>query len=292
MFHRSTFVAARTAIVLSSVLGCSFAASLTHAAEPEAICTTSKQKAAARKLGAMVNCHNKAIKKAEPVDTECLAKAQLKFETSFARAEAKGGCATTGDVAAISALVDGWLDELLVAASSSEKTVFISSQSYEGNLGGLAGADAKCAALASTAGLSGTYAAWLSTSTVDAASRFGAPGATYSLVDGTLIANSLADLTDGTISAAIVLDENGAPANSRAWTGTSPAGTACFQGSGGNCNLTSPGNDGLVRTACEDWTVAVAGSEAVTGFAATNGAWTLEGDRACPDLHRLYCMEQ
>jgi len=253
--------------------------------------TAAKQKAAAKKLSAMVNCHNKAIKKLAPVDAECLAKAGEKFESAFAKAGAKGGCTTSGDAAAISSMVDGWLAELLVAGSS-QRTVFISSQSYVGDLGGLAGADAKWAALASAAALGGTYAAWLSTSSVNAASRFGATGATYALVDGTPIANSLADLTDGTLAAAIDLNENGVATNSRAWTGTAPAGTACFQGSGGNCNLTSPGNDGLVRTACEDWTVAVPGSEAVTGFLATNGAWTLEGDRACPDLHRLYCVEQ
>jgi hypothetical protein len=289
MFHRIAFLAAPAAFVFSFALCSAFPANFAHAADPEANCTTAKQKAAAKKLSAMVNCHNKAIKKLEPVDAECLAKAQRKVEDSFAKAEAKGGCLTTGDVSSISALVDSWLAELLAAASP--KRVFISSQSYEGNLGGLAGADAKCAALASAAELTGTYAAWLSTSSVNAVSRF-APGARYTLVDGTVLASSLADLTDGTLSAAIDLDENGVVTNSRAWTGTAPAGTACFQGSGGNCNLTSPGNDGLVRTACEDWTVAVAGSEAVTGYMATNGTWTLEGDRACPDLHRLYCVQQ
>jgi hypothetical protein len=58
------------------------------------------------------------------------------------------------------------------------------------------------------------------------------------------------------------------------------------------CGLTSPGNDGLERTACADWTVAMAGSEAVTGVATTDGTWTLEGDRACPDQHHLYCVQQ
>jgi hypothetical protein len=292
MFQRTAFLAAPAAFLFSFALYSTFPANPAHAADPAALCTTAKQKAAAKKLSAMVACHNKAIKKLEAVDAECLAKAGEKFEAAFVKAESKGGCVTSGDKAAIAALVDAWLAELLQAASSREKTIFISSQSFEGNLGGLAGADAKCSALASAAALSGTYAAWLSTSSVNAGSRFGAPGATYALVDGTPVAGSLADLTDGTILVGISLDENGVPTNSRAWTGTAPAGTACFQGSGGNCNLASPGNDGLVRTACEDWTVAVPGSEAVTGYLATNGAWTLEGDRACPDFHRLYCVEQ
>ena len=41
------------------------------------------------------------------------------------------------------------------------KTVFVSSQTYDGNLGGLAGADAKCQGLADAAGLKGTFKALL-----------------------------------------------------------------------------------------------------------------------------------
>src|SRR5207248_2675590 len=42
------------------------------------------------------------------------------------------------------------------------KRVFVTSVMYDGNLGGLAGADAKCQARATAASLSGTYKAWLS----------------------------------------------------------------------------------------------------------------------------------
>src|SRR5215212_6677746 len=41
-------------------------------------------------------------------------------------------------------------------------SVFLSSITYDGNLGGLSGADAKCQGLAAVAGLPGIYKAWLS----------------------------------------------------------------------------------------------------------------------------------
>jgi hypothetical protein len=248
-----------------------------------------KQQAAAKKLTAKVKCWGVALKKGKAVDPACLAKAEQKFDDAFAKAEEKGGCLTSNDAAAVETLVDGWLGELL-AALPARKVVFISSQTYDGNLGGLAGADAKCQTLATTAGLAGTYVAWLSDSTTDAASRIG-PGA-YALVDGTIVATGLPDLLDGTLVAPINLTESGAPLNDRAWTGTAPDGTACFMGHTGACGLTSPGNDGLERSACANWTVAMAGSEAVTGVATTDGTWTLEGDRACPDQHHLYCIQQ
>ena len=48
------------------------------------------------------------------------------------------------------------------------KLVFTTSASYAGDLGGLAGADAKCAQSASTAGLDGTFVALLSDATTNA----------------------------------------------------------------------------------------------------------------------------
>jgi cysteine-rich repeat protein len=56
---------------------------------------------------------------------------------------------------------------------SLSKKVFVSSQMYDGNLGGLAGADAKCQALADAANLTGTYMAWISTNQHDRAWRPG-----------------------------------------------------------------------------------------------------------------------
>lgn len=67
--------------------------------------------------------------------------------------------------------------------------VFVTSEAYNGNLGGVTGADAKCQALADAANLGGTYRAWLSASGQAANSRLIHSIHPYGLVDGTLIAN-------------------------------------------------------------------------------------------------------
>ena len=118
--------------------------------------------------------------------------------------------------------------------SQGQSIVFVTSTSSNGDLGGLAGADATCNSLAQTAGLSGTYVAWLSTSTTDARDRI--DDASYIRVDGTPIANNLADLIDGSLQNAVLLDETGTTMAVRVWTGTlalggvknpNPAGNLC-----------------------------------------------------------------
>ena len=91
-------------------------------------------------------------------------------------------------------------------------TVFVTSTSTTGNIGGVAGADAICAAQANAAGLSGRFLAWLSdTRGASPSARFNKSLGAYRLVDGTQIASSYADLTDGRIAAPINLDEFGEP---------------------------------------------------------------------------------
>ena len=81
---------------------------------------------------------------------------------------------------------------------------------YDGNLGGLAGADAKCDLLASNAGLTGTFRAWLSDGIDSPDTRFLKAGNPYVLVDNTtVIASDWTDLTSGSIQAPINLTELG-----------------------------------------------------------------------------------
>jgi hypothetical protein len=84
-----------------------------------------------------------------------------------------------------------------------------------GNLGGLAGADAHCQALAQAVGAGGkTWHAYLSTSTVNAKDRIGS-GPWYN-VKGQLIAQNVADLhteNGNKISAATALNEKGTAPN-------------------------------------------------------------------------------
>lgn len=73
-------------------------------------CSTAKQKAAAKKIGATLKCHQKAAADAVPVDPECLAKVDAKFSEAIAKAEARGGCIVTGDEAALDQACDECVD--------------------------------------------------------------------------------------------------------------------------------------------------------------------------------------
>jgi hypothetical protein len=106
-------------------------------------------------------------------------------------------------------------------------TVFITSQTFDGNLGGLAGADAKCQALAQAAGLSGSFRAWLSNGTASPSSRFTKAPVPYVLVDGTPIASDWDDLVDGTLDHHIDVTEQNSNLLKEwgAWTATLSDGT-------------------------------------------------------------------
>jgi hypothetical protein len=82
---------------------------------PAQKCSASKIKATSKKAAAKLKCHEKAITKGVAVDPACLTKAEDKFTDAFAKAEAKSGCATTGDTNAIEALVDTFVDAAVVA---------------------------------------------------------------------------------------------------------------------------------------------------------------------------------
>ena len=107
-------------------------------------------------------------------------------------------------------------------ALQATRLVFASSQSYRGNLGGLAGADAKCPARADAAGLPGTYRAWLSTATESAGGRMTPSTLPYVLVNGVRVAANFADLVDGTLENPISVTEKGVSVSSFliVWTAT------------------------------------------------------------------------
>jgi cysteine-rich repeat protein len=91
------------------------------------------------------------------------------------------------------------------------RIVFVTSEIYTGNLGGLAGADAKCQSLADAAGLPGNYMAWLSTGASSPSTRFMQSPNPYVLVNGTKVADDWADLTDEEIDHPIDTDQAGNP---------------------------------------------------------------------------------
>jgi hypothetical protein len=154
--------------------------------------------------------------------------------------------------------------------------VFVTGGVFDGNLGGLAGADTACtdAALAANSPLTGTWTAWLSDNSTNAIARI--IDGEYQLLNGTVVANNKADLTDGTLDAAIDLTENqntlGAGQN--VWTATDTDGT-------------NPG----VGT-CVNWSTASNANTSQVGEAdATDATWTdLGGGNTCEKTNHLYCF--
>jgi hypothetical protein len=152
-------------------------------------------------------------------------------------------------------------------------TVFVTSTTYNGNLGGLAGGDAACQTRATAAGLPGTFRAWLSTNAVSAGSRFVHSTGPYRLVTGTTIADDWSDLTDATLAAAIDRTEIGTQVPSLVWTGTDASGQT-------------------TGSTCVDWTSSSSASIARIGSAAaTDSGWTSTNNDSCTNSYRLYCFQ-
>lgn len=159
----------------------------------------------------------------------------------------------------------------------SAKRVFVTSTNYNGNLGGLSGADAKCQIQATAANLGGNWKAWLSDSTGSPSTRFTKSTLSYKNLNGGLIANNWDDLVDGSIQNPIAWTETKTVHAGWVWTNTSPTGTA-----------SSLDN-------CSNW------SSAQTGFTSWIGngniippgsRWTQDSGLDCWQSTRLYCFEQ
>ncbi len=72
-------------------------------------CTAAKYKAIGIAASKKAKCKAKAVRKGEDVDAECLAKAETKLISKLEKAEQKGDCLTTGDEAALRAIVDSFI---------------------------------------------------------------------------------------------------------------------------------------------------------------------------------------
>ena len=164
------------------------------------------------------------------------------------------------------------------AACPAPLRAFITSTStYTGNLGGAVGADAICQGRANTAGLGGTWQAWVSDLGSTPPTRWATQSATgYALLDGTVVANNFADMTDGNgIAAPINRDEfNMAVAFDNVWTGTTETGT-------------------LDVVHCLGFTDGSGGESSRVGANNQSGVlWTDAGPTVCSTTNRIYCFEQ
>jgi hypothetical protein len=146
--------------------------------------------------------------------------------------------ASTSDAAPADGAVDGSPQDGLAPdaadaavgdadAAVADRIVFLSSDLYPGNFGGLANADASCQALAAQAGIPGTFRAWLGE--VDGgspATRMTRSFGSYVLVNGAVVATSFGGLLSATeLMVAIDVDENGVQvAPTGVWTNTNEQG--------------------------------------------------------------------
>src|SRR2546428_495518 len=73
---------------------------------PAQVCAAAKLKTTGNVASAELGCHAKAAKQGATVDAACLAKADAKLTSGFAKAEARGGCPSTGDVDDVGAILD------------------------------------------------------------------------------------------------------------------------------------------------------------------------------------------
>ncbi len=161
--------------------------------------------------------------------------------------------------------------------------VFVTDESYNGNLGGIAGADEICQQAAEDAGYPGDYKAWLSAGSSPSTS-FSNPESPYIRTDGALIADGWDDLV--TFNSGSFIDNpveitpslTGA-ANAVVWTNTSVDG------------------EPLVSAPCGAWNSELAPQGAppvVTGSTSrTNLGWTIGSvENSCSSEARLYCFGQ
>ncbi len=104
---------------------------------------------------------------------------------------------------------DSNLDNCHSTCRAPTMRIFVTSELYMGDLGGLAGADTKCQSLADKAGLTGTFKAWLGTFEVPPTTRlYHSPGR-YKRVDGVVVADSFEQLMNGPLYAQVTIAETG-----------------------------------------------------------------------------------
>ena len=168
--------------------------------------------------------------------------------------------------------------ETVTTPSSTSRVIFVSSAAFNGALGGTDGADRACGTLASTAGLTGVFRAWISDADRSPATSFTRGPRPLVMTTGVEVAGNWTDLTDGSINNPIVVDERGTQPTTVqvVWTGTDADGRMA-------------GSD----PHCAAWSDSSGGGRGQTGAVGAIGAdWTASASAPCHQPARLYCVEQ
>lgn len=157
--------------------------------------------------------------------------------------------------------------------------IFVTSTTFNGNLGGLDGADIICTNVAADTGISGSYRAILSSSTDNAITRLNLSGEVYKKSTHSVIrvARSGTAFWNNDLQNTINVDENKATLTGMEgpWTGTNPGGGASL-------------------STCMDWTDGTAGSFGTTGDTSTtqSAIWISANSFPCSEMRPLYCVEE
>jgi len=210
------------------------------------------------------------------------------------------GTADTSVVPTVDGAVEAAADAAEAAAPVSGHRIFVTSATFDGNLGGASGANARCATAATNAHLTGMFKAILSDPGGDAKDRLTFVDTIYIVATGHQISTVATDATElwgGKLRTPISYDENeNAVPLGAVWTGSAADGTLP-----GSCH-------------CQQWTLATGQSSIgncsymqagvfhsggwAGSSAATNQEWALANWAAgatsydCALQARLYCVEQ
>lgn len=152
--------------------------------------------------------------------------------------------------------------------------VFATKDTFLPGFSGGPGADTKCQAAATAAGLPGTFKAWMSAP----ATRFAKGVVPYVLPNGTVVASNWGDLVDGTLAHGIDVDEFGNSVTGSVWTDANAAGNAFS-----------------LSKNCSGWASASSSLDGSIGkVGATDLTWASQfgWHSQCNNQHHLYCFAQ
>ncbi len=264
----------------------------------------------------LVGTHRVAVCKAK--DKEC---PNLERHQAGNQIDVTLGQDHSAAIADLQDQINELLDLIGAPILPSGPSVFVTSSTFTGNLGGISGADAKCQQAAANASLPGTWLAWISDPNQDAVDQidgstspfFPTAATPLELPDGSIVANSVGDIVNplcgsgigGVASPDCLLnpinvDEFGQPVTGFAWTGTSGAGRTTTVGgglgggggSGGSAlscptflNLTGAGG------AFSFWTSSLSTAQGLIGStSSTVPGWTDHASSPCVNQQHLYCF--
>jgi hypothetical protein len=191
-------------------------------------------------------------------------------DTSASDAASDGGSEASRDAASGDATAPG-------------RTIFVTGTTFTGNLGAHDGGDTTCQAIATDAGLSGSYRVWLSDMASDAADHLDRDAGPLRLINGAVVASNVDELVTTGPRTAIAFDERGRPVG----------GGGCNDGGLAAWTDTAPDGGNLGSLDCARWTSASNNNGGVVGIVAQPGsAWTAACFRGCNSTAALYCIQQ